>query len=79
MTDRRIAGWALSAFMVASAASLMARQDEGPILKPKPRPVLTATLLVMCDLACNWQVDGETKGRISAGGSAKVKVEFGQH
>jgi tetratricopeptide (TPR) repeat protein len=57
-------------------------QEEGPILLPKPKPVAkpaSPTLLVMCDLACNWKLDGEAKGRIEAGGSAKVKVELGQH
>jgi hypothetical protein len=57
-------------------------QNEGPILKPKlkPKPATpSATLLVMCDLACNWKLDGEAKGHIEAGGSAKTKVELGQH
>lgn len=53
------------------------QQDKGPILKQKIRA--PATLLVMCDLACTWKLDGEAKGRIDAGGSAKAKVEFGQH
>ena len=56
-----------------------AQQDEGPILRPKPQPKSAATLLVMCDLACNWKLDGETRGRIEAGSSAKTKVEPGQH
>jgi hypothetical protein len=30
-------------------------------------------------LVCDWKLDGEVKGRIDAGGSAKVKVEPGQH
>jgi hypothetical protein len=59
----------------ATVASL-AQQDEGPILRPKPTK---ATLLVTCDLACNWMLDGNAKGRIEAGGSAKAKVELGQH
>jgi hypothetical protein len=63
--------------MAASATQLAAQRDEGPILRPKkPAP---ATLLVMCDLACNWKLDGETKGSIEAGGSSKAKVQFGQH
>jgi hypothetical protein len=33
----------------------------------------------MCDLGCNWKLDGEVKGHINAGGGAKVKVESGQH
>jgi hypothetical protein len=58
-----------------------AQQDEGPVLmptKPVVKPV-SPTLLVICDLACNWKLDGETMGHIDAGASAKVKVEIGQH
>jgi TPR repeat protein len=33
----------------------------------------------MCDLACNWKLDGEAKGRIDAGKSAKARIELGQH
>jgi hypothetical protein len=58
-----------------------AQQDEGPILRPKPAAAKPAgaTLLVFCDLACNWKLDGEAKGRIDADGSSKAKVELGQH
>ncbi|MGA3081953.1 MAG: tetratricopeptide repeat protein [Terracidiphilus sp.] len=58
---------------------VMAQQNEVPILKPKTKLVTATTLLVMCDLACNWNLDGEIKGRIDAGGAAKAKVELGQH
>jgi WD40 repeat protein len=60
-----------------------------PILVPKAKKSVTKpvaksaaarpTLLVMCDLACNWKLDGEAKGRIDAGKSAKATVELGQH
>jgi hypothetical protein len=33
----------------------------------------------MCDVACKWKLDGEAKGTIAAGGSAKAPVEMGQH
>jgi hypothetical protein len=67
--------------MLVSAAHGIAQQDEGPILRPKKPPAkpADATLLVMCDLACNWRLDGEAKGHIEAGRSAKAKVELGQH
>ena len=58
---------------------ILAQQDEAPILKPKAKQPAMATLLVMCDLTCNWKLDGETKGHIDAGGSAKSKIELGQH
>jgi len=73
----RIAGCALFTVMAVATLQAMAPQDEGPILRPKkPAP---ATLLVTCDLACNWKLDGEAKGSIEAGTSAKAKVQFGQH
>ena len=77
MKDGTIACLALAVIMTAPAVQMMGQQGEGPILHPK-RPA-AATLLVMCDLACNWKLDGETKGRIDAGGAAKAKVELGQH
>jgi hypothetical protein len=60
----------------------MAQQNEGPILRPKTQPkpaAASATLLVTCDLACNWKLDGKARGRIEAGSSANAKVEPGQH
>jgi hypothetical protein len=78
MRKRKIAGWLLAVVIGAALLPALSQQDEGPILRPKPKPA-SATLLVMCDLACNWKLDGEVKGRIEAGGSAKAKVELGQH
>jgi len=83
MRKSKFAGWALAAALAVAALSTVA-QEEGPILLPKPKPVVkpaapSATLLVICDLACNWKLDGVVKGRIEAGGSAKTKVEAGQH
>jgi hypothetical protein len=56
-----------------------AQQDEGPILRPKTAKPALSTLLVSCDLACNWTLDGEAKGRIDAGATVKEKVSAGQH
>jgi hypothetical protein len=71
----------MAASFMAAACPALSQQDEGPILLPKPQPksVASATLLVMCDLACNWKLDGEARGRIEAGASAKAKVKFGEH
>jgi hypothetical protein len=57
------------------------QQDEGPILRPKTSPAKPAapTLLVSCDLACNWTLDDTDKGHIDAGASVKAKVTAGQH
>ena len=71
---------ALIAVLAAAPASLP-QQDTGPILKPNKPPAKpsTATILVVCDLACNLKLDGETKGTLDAGGSKKVPVSLGQH
>jgi hypothetical protein len=53
--------------------------DVTVIIKAKSKPTTLPTLLILCDLVCNWKLDGEVKGQIEAGGSAKVKVEPGQH
>ena len=82
MRQGTIARWAIAAALMVAALPALAQQDEGPILRPKPKPATKpagATLLVMCDLACNWKLDGEAKGRIGAGGSAKANVVLGQH
>jgi hypothetical protein len=81
MRGRTIAGWAMAAALTVAALSALAQQDEGPILRPK-KPVAKPagpTLLVLCDLACVWKLDGTDQGRIEANGSAKAKVELGQH
>jgi hypothetical protein len=69
------------AVLALGARMAYAQQDEGPILqpKPKPKPVAQSALLVTCDLACNWTLDGAAKGRIDAGASVKTKVSPGQH
>jgi hypothetical protein len=69
-----------TAMTVAALSAL--GQEEGPILLPKPKPVAKlagSKLLIMCDMACNWKLDGEAKGRIEAGGSAMANVVLGQH
>lgn len=79
--------WAASArailvLILVGTGPLSAQQDAGPVLKPKKatnKPIASATLLVTCDLACNWKLDGEVKGRIEGGSAAKATVELGQH
>jgi len=81
MRGRTTAVWAMAAVLTAAALQALGQQDEGPILRPKPqpKPAPSATLLVMCDMACNWKLDGAARGRIEAGGSAKAQVGAGQH
>jgi hypothetical protein len=76
-----IAFCAVTAAITVTTLTAGAQQNEGPILlpsKPVNKPA-SATLLVLCDLACNWKLDGEAMGHIDAGASAKAKVELGQH
>jgi hypothetical protein len=78
----RLAVWFVIAGLTVGVA--LAQQPGGPPMivpkKPIVRPVAaSATLVVHCDLACNWKLDGEDKGRIEAGESAKAKVKHGQH
>jgi hypothetical protein len=81
MRKRKLIGWALASVLTTAALSALAQQDDVPILRPKSQTgkPASATMLVTCDLACNWKLDGEAKGRIEAGGSSKAKVEPGQH
>src|ERR1700682_6001390 len=79
---RAIKEFALCAALSFLAVQSLAQQNEGPILRPKKppaKPQPSATLLVMCDLACSWKLDGQEKGRINAGGLATAKVGLGQH
>jgi hypothetical protein len=69
------------ATLVAAACPALSQPDEGPILRPKsqPKPAASTTLLVICDLACDLNLDGQELGRIAAGGSATAKVKLGEH
>jgi hypothetical protein len=81
MLKGKIASFALVAGMLLVVLQSAAQQDEGPILHPK-KPISKpagATLLVICDLTCDWKLDTVSMGRIEAGASAKAKVELGQH
>jgi hypothetical protein len=71
----------VSIALLTSGAAASAQQDADVtvVIKAKSKPASLPTLLVMCDLVCNWKLDGQVKGHIDAGGSAKVKVEPGQH
>jgi hypothetical protein len=70
----------MAAVWTIAEVSVLA-QDEGPILRPKTPPAKPPlpTLVVTCDLACNWTLDDAAKGRIDAGASVKAKVTAGPH
>lgn len=76
----RLIAFAVAAFVIGQLPPLLAQAGTSPDAKAKSnrRPPLP-TLLVMCDIACNWRLDGEAKGHINAGGGVKAKVESGQH
>ena len=67
--------------LLTAGAAVFAQQDADVTvtIKAKSRTAVLPTLLVLCDLACNLNLDGEAKWHIDAGGSAKIKVEPGQH
>jgi hypothetical protein len=77
MRGTKIVVGVMATVLTVASLSVLA-QEEGPILRPKPKPQ-TATMQIMCDLACNWTLDGAAKGRIDAGASVKAKVIVGQH
>jgi TPR repeat protein len=81
MNRGKFAGWTLFVGVTVAAMQIMAQQSEVPILRPqKPIAKLaSATLLVQCDMACNWELDGQAMGLIVAGGMAKARIELGQH
>jgi hypothetical protein len=76
---------------VAVAAASAFAQDNGPVLQPKkvppkppsapPKSAPSPAILVVCDLACNWTLDGgDQVGSLAAGESKKVQVPLlGQH
>jgi hypothetical protein len=77
-----IAFWGLTAAIAVAPVPAPAVQDGVPLVRPNkqtPAKPAGATLLLLCDLACNWKLDGESTGHIDAGASAKVKVEIGEH
>ncbi len=80
MRGSSLAGWVIAAALMVAALPALA-QDEGPILRPKAPPPKPAspTLLVICDLSCNWKLDGAAKGHIDSGGSATIKLPLGRH
>jgi TPR repeat protein len=76
-----IAVWVTFVVLMAVVPSAFSQQDKKPIPLPKTLPAksASATLVVICDLACYWKLDGEAKGHIQAGGSAKAEVKLGIH
>ena len=83
---RLIAIWMALCFTVGmGTAAFAAQQGNGNILwpteptKPVHKAPASASLLVLCDLDCFWNLDGEPKGRLTAGQPLKVRVDLGEH
>ncbi len=67
------------AYSLCVCAAQQGSDVTGKIKNAKARSATLPTMLVLCDLACNWKLDGEVQGHIESGGGAKVKVESGEH
>ena len=81
--------------LVFDVGTPVARAQDEPAPQPKPAapPSPTgqvsrskrqatssqAALLVLCELDCTWKLDGEDRGTILANGSAKARVDLGEH
>jgi TPR repeat protein len=69
------------------AGTISAQQAGGPPIyvgksnsTPAHKTAAAASLTVICDLACHWDLDqGKSKGDLKAGVSAKVPVGAGEH
>jgi len=78
---------AIPAAMTATGTQHPAKNPAGAATESTPpadtRAASTGlsgpTLLVLCDLVCDWKLDGRSMGRIDAGGSAKEQVGPGKH
>jgi hypothetical protein len=65
----------------------MAQDDPRPKPNPKPAPVAPAQrqaparsgVVIFCDLACTFTVDGQSKHKLAAGGAAPFTLGLGQH
>ena len=77
MRRSELAGWTFVA-VIAAAAALPAQTAPGRAKKPAAGRS-AATLVVSCDVACEWKLDGDDQTAIAAGGSGKAAVELGQH
>lgn len=73
---RRWLGWWMAAVLALGAAVNAPGQNEAPLPKLKPT---SGTVLVVCDVACNWTLDGKTMGSLDGGEYKKAPVSLGHH
>ncbi|HEX8710392.1 MAG TPA: hypothetical protein VF730_00875, partial [Terracidiphilus sp.] len=72
------------AVMAVSTCFGAASAQQGPVFlgssSPKPaRKAPGASLMVICDVACTWSVDGKPGGSMAAETPATIVVDAGQH
>lgn len=83
MRPRFIPTWAALALLslntVLGSAQQNSSQAQAQKSKPAPKPAPSGTLLVICDLSCYWNLDGETNGHADAEKSVKLRVMPGEH
>jgi hypothetical protein len=78
--------------LIALCAVVFAQSSDGPpVIQPHrssaqrtqqkaaPSPAPASILVVACDLACTWSLDGKPQERIEAGGMASVRAFPGDH
>jgi peptidylprolyl isomerase len=76
MRMKTLAGFAVAAALAVEVGQGIGQQGEA---KAKPESAAAATVLVTCDLACNWRLDGKAHGSIAAGDSTTASLSLGQH
>jgi TonB family protein len=81
MHGRKIAWWMLIAWTLILVLPAIDQQGKGSVLHPRKSVTkpMKPTLLVFCDLQCDWRLDGDVMGDIDVGGNAKSIVALGQH
>jgi hypothetical protein len=89
----RVSGAVRYLFLAIACMPLLAQDLPVPKAKTKPaspapkttkissptQAPSTGTLLVTCDLDCNWKLDGKAKGSLVADDSATETLPLGQH
>ena len=76
----------LNAAVLLGVHSLLGQANDGPVLlphkqtapKPPSKPA-SSTLLVSCDMACKWSLDGKSQPELALAGIGTVVVDRAPH
>jgi tetratricopeptide (TPR) repeat protein len=70
----------MTAALTLGATVCAFAQNDAPLpkLKVKPKPT-DGTILVVCDIACTWALDGRAMGFLAGGENKKEAVSSGRH